>query len=333
MTRLCAPEPSADLVSDVGSMLKYLLMSGNVTECDKRTLSMTCLTVIARTSQVWRCNAFRSGLESQVMCLYETGSIMNHSCAATCVRHYGREYSCCVRARLPLEPGDEISISYLPDVDLILAAPLRRAHLMEWMFVCECDRCKQHSVDYSRGFKCRKCSDGIIFASSLETGAMEPCSSCDHKLKRIKIAKLSHEEQEIAERLANTDRWEYENLVSEQKLALEVLANNHWISFMYETYLASCWESMSQKYVDQAFRAQRHQKHLEHCVEFVDTVLPLPNSLAANLSAQIGDCQFQKGNKKQAKEYYNRAHEILTVISGRDHPDTKMIKVLKSECS
>ncbi|ETW56340.1 hypothetical protein PFUGPA_01669, partial [Plasmodium falciparum Palo Alto/Uganda] len=45
-------------------------------------------------------------------------SMLAHSCISTACWHYGENDSFVLRARINLNPGDEITISYLGDDDL-----------------------------------------------------------------------------------------------------------------------------------------------------------------------------------------------------------------------
>lgn len=94
---------------------------------------------------------------------------------ATCCWHYGPEDSFVLRARVPIQPGDELTISYIGDEELFKSTNVRRQRLqgelfssatsrvisVGWLFTCHCHRCDE-PVDYARGLRCIQCHAGVV---------------------------------------------------------------------------------------------------------------------------------------------------------------------------
>lgn len=123
-----------------------------------------------RLIQMWPCNAFGHSLHDEGLLLYECMSYVSHSCDPSCCWHHVGDGNFVLRARRYLNPGDEITISYLSEYDLLCSADgilrhnlVRRDKLSNWAFVCECERCIL-PIDYARGFICSNCQIGMSYS-------------------------------------------------------------------------------------------------------------------------------------------------------------------------
>ena len=134
------------------------------------------LKTYCRLLSIWRYNSFGHFSEGEGLVMYDTVSLMSHSCEASCCWHYGSGESFVLRARAHLQPGDELSISYINDEDLSKSTDQRRLKLSGWLFTCNCTRC-QRDLDLCRGFLCPRCQYGSCFFSQ-EQGALAPCNAC-----------------------------------------------------------------------------------------------------------------------------------------------------------
>ena len=72
-----------------------------------------------RVLMAWRYNSFGHHTESDGLVMYNRISMMSHSCRSTCCWHYGENDTFILRARINIEVGDELSISYIGDDDLL----------------------------------------------------------------------------------------------------------------------------------------------------------------------------------------------------------------------
>lgn len=111
---------------------------------------------------VWRYNSFGHHTETQGLVLYNRISMMAHSCQATACWHYGADDAFVLRARVSLQRGDEITISYIGDEELFKSTNIRREKVQGWLFLCNCIRCS-NPVDIARGFRCPTCGTGSMF--------------------------------------------------------------------------------------------------------------------------------------------------------------------------
>eukprot|EP00913_Durusdinium_trenchii_P014998 g14068.t1 len=91
---------------------------------------------------------------------YFVSSFMSHSCKPNAIWHEGPDAVHVVRARLDIEEGDEICISYLSEEMLMDCALQRKRALKKTkLFLCTCERCEgpDGTMDSSRGFRCPYC--------------------------------------------------------------------------------------------------------------------------------------------------------------------------------
>eukprot|EP00388_Colpodella_angusta_P017410 GDKJ01043021.1.p1 GENE.GDKJ01043021.1~~GDKJ01043021.1.p1 ORF type:complete len:546 (-),score=82.72 GDKJ01043021.1:260-1897(-) len=109
--------------------------------------------------QAWRFNSFGHHSEENGLVLYDRTSMMSHSCHATCCWHFGYGDSFVLRCRTNLKAGDELTISYLGDEELLKSTDIRREKLAGWLFNCSCERCVAVS-DPCRAFRCQTCGVG-----------------------------------------------------------------------------------------------------------------------------------------------------------------------------
>lgn len=112
---------------------------------------------------VWKMNCFDVSEEGRPgSALYFLPSLMSHSCFPSAMWHADRNNNFVLRARRRIEPGEEITITYLDEEELVGTASARREHLYRTKdFWCRCSRCEAEE-DASRGFAC-PCG-GQIFA-------------------------------------------------------------------------------------------------------------------------------------------------------------------------
>lgn len=118
--------------------------------------------VYERMLLVWRYNSFGHHTETQGLVLYNRISMMAHSCRATACWHYGEGDAFVLRARVSLQRGDEITISYIGDEELFKSTNVRREKVQGWLFTCQCPRCS-NPRDPARGFRCPTCGTGTMY--------------------------------------------------------------------------------------------------------------------------------------------------------------------------
>ena len=87
-------------------------------------------------------NAFEipnASSEANLASIYATGCLPEHHCVPTCHRSFGSDLSITLRAAVPLDTNQRISITY---TDSLWPTLDRRAHLAySKHFLCDCTRC------------------------------------------------------------------------------------------------------------------------------------------------------------------------------------------------
>ncbi|KAI4487400.1 hypothetical protein M0804_005549 [Polistes exclamans] len=81
--------------------------------------------------------------------LYVLQSTVNHSCLSNAIVEFPYSNSTLVlKAIRDIQPGDEITISYLEDCELIRSRHSRQKALSSlYLFICSCDRCQSQAGD------------------------------------------------------------------------------------------------------------------------------------------------------------------------------------------
>jgi len=106
--------------------------------------------------------------------IYLTCGRVNHSClpnATLRMEDNGVLRLLCIR---DITPGEEITASYVSEVDLLAPISHRRRMLRLWGFRCKCERCS--GTDDTRTIECPLCEEGYL--QPLQNGTWAPCQSC-----------------------------------------------------------------------------------------------------------------------------------------------------------
>lgn len=114
--------------------------------------------------QVWTHNCFDASDDPVGFAIYFLPSFSSHSCLPNTVWHLspdGRTFT--LSSRMAILSGDELTLSYLAE-DALFQPAFMRQHVLQTTksFTCDCPRCTGN-VDFSRGFPCAKCSNGVLF--------------------------------------------------------------------------------------------------------------------------------------------------------------------------
>merc|ERR1711907_48618 len=90
--------------------------------------------------------------------------MMSHSCFPNAIGKYDGSGNNVCRSRRDIKAGEEVSLSYVAEEDLVKPIPYRRWDLWKNKhFWCDCERCSG-ARDFCRGFKCNNCDSGTIYA-------------------------------------------------------------------------------------------------------------------------------------------------------------------------
>jgi len=243
--------------------------------------------------------------------LYNRISMCSHSCDPTCCWSYGEDDAFVLRARVSLKGNDELTISYLQDEDLLKSTVVRQQKLQNWRFTCACERCALH-VDLGRGFRCRKCRIGIIYATA--TGTLEPCSVCNSCPSAEDTKMLLHFEEEYVVRVEGLDKTDLADVETVYEAAWDIF-ENHWILYVMDTYL---WEGFREKKIQDAIEHQRRRiKYHEHYYN-------RPTFILAWCHEEFGDCLLNQSphRKWHYIQEFQRAYHSLAILCGTNHQYT-----------
>ncbi|KAL8275952.1 hypothetical protein Esti_000068 [Eimeria stiedai] len=123
--------------------------------------------------QVWLHNCFEHQRDPEGYIIYFMPSFCSHSCIPNALWCTDDDSSFLFFPRATITAGDEVTLTYLPEEDM-LASTSRRRTLLEGAkdFKCMCERCVA-PVDFSRGFRCPRCRSGVIYAHADDTGTKQ----------------------------------------------------------------------------------------------------------------------------------------------------------------
>merc|ERR1719362_578186 len=125
-----------------------------------------------------------TGVESgDVSCaVYQACSRFNHSCEPNIGRRFDADGCMSLHTLRDIEAGEEMTISYLGDAELLQNTERRRWQLQPWGFRCSCPRCED-LVDPTRVFHCTSCGDGLVLAGSqLDDLSGRTCELCSAEM-------------------------------------------------------------------------------------------------------------------------------------------------------
>ncbi|KAF4658542.1 hypothetical protein FOZ61_005531 [Perkinsus olseni] len=292
---------------------------------------------------IWRFNSFGHHTVADGLIMYDKISMLSHSCEATCCWHYGPNDSFVLRARVPIEPGDELTISYIGDEELFKSTNIRRQRLQGWLFTCHCHRCDE-PVDYARGFRCTQCHTGVVYPctewkdgsspisgdcrASKHCWCTSPCTFCRTRLNESDMEELEDLERQYDERLAVTEADDEADIQLVYSEGAKVFSRGcHWILHQMDVWLAAICREKSDW-----LGAAAHQK--DKADRFLSRVTPLANYSYAWCFEEIADTYLNligatsaslitKAACNQMLALYERSFYMLTVLCGSEHTFTQ----------
>jgi len=301
------PEPDEEAGEDVMRILKSI--EEHIPEVLKdRKVDAKHLQLLV---SAWRYNSFGHHKEDGLV-LYNRISMCAHSCDPTCCWSYGDEDAFVLRSRVALSKGDELTISYLQDEDLLKSTAVRVQKLQNWRFTCACDRCVQ-PLDVGRGFRCRKCRIGIL-NFSVAKGGLEPCQVCNALPSQEDQQMLIHLEEEYVQRVENLDKTDVADVETVYQAAIDIF-ERHWILYVMDTML---WEANREKALPDAMEHQRRR------IDFHEHYYNRPTFILAWCHEELGDSlQTQFAHRKwQYIQEFQRAYNMLAILCGTNHQYT-----------
>eukprot|EP00928_Gymnodinium_smaydae_P046370 TRINITY_DN30889_c0_g1_i1.p1 TRINITY_DN30889_c0_g1~~TRINITY_DN30889_c0_g1_i1.p1 ORF type:complete len:531 (-),score=107.33 TRINITY_DN30889_c0_g1_i1:101-1693(-) len=267
---------------------------------------------VQRLVSSWRFNSFGHHKEDGLV-LYNRISMCAHSCDPTCCWSYGDEDAFVLRSRIALKKDSELTISYLQDEDLLKSTAVRQAKLQNWRFTCMCERCKL-PVDVGRGFKCRRCRVGILYASSAGSKTLEPCHVCTAPPLPEDQNMLLQLEEEYVARVDTLDKNDVADVEAVYQAAIDIF-ERHWILYIMDTML---WEARREKSLADAVEHQRRR------IEFHEHYYCRPTFILAWCHEELGDSlhSLHPTRKWHACQEFTRAYMMLVVLCGNNHQYT-----------
>ncbi|CAD7957247.1 unnamed protein product [Amoebophrya sp. A25] len=301
----------------------------------------------------WRYNSFGHHGEEGLV-LYHRISMAAHGCDPTCCWTYGDEDSFVLRARVTLEPGAELTLSYLQDDDLLRATNIRRQKLENWKFHCLCNRCLI-MVDTCRGFRCLKCRSGAhyyiehppddlkehvsgpdlevdsgadVFMSPTNspTGGsnknrrslLTPCEVCGEVCREAEEKQCLDLEPDYIQRIENLDKDNIHDIELVYNASLDFFHDMHWCLF-------ACDQLIWQYYRDRdPVLALMHQ---EKKVNYHSRAYPRPTFVWAWGLEELADSMQKSPNAferpsrvAQMMNLYRKAQCQLGILCGPGHP-------------
>jgi len=302
------PDPDEDPGEDVLRILQSL--QDNMADTLKLKEHPIDPRRLQRLVSAWRYNSFGHHKEDGLV-LYNRISMCAHSCDPSCCWSYGDDDAFVLRARVALNRGDELTISYLQDEDLLKSTAVRQQKLQNWRFTCQCPRCRLR-VDAGRGFRCRRCRIGILYASV--AGVLEPCKVCSASPSQEDMQMLLHLEEEYVLRVENLDKTDVADVETVYQAAIDIF-ERHWILYVMDTML---WEAHREKSLADAVEHQRRR------IEFHEHYYCRPTFILAWCHEEMGDClQTQFPHRKwQFIQEFQRAYQMLAILCGTNHQYT-----------
>ena len=138
---------------------EFLVNSLRNTELTRTRADVWNSDTLMKHLRVWMTNSFSRGDGSAI---YERASYMAHSCTPSARWSSVGVDEFELRALLTLEPGDELTISYLSTDEVIRPTFMRRDILQTlWRFRCECERCSEVN-DPFRAMNRPQCVGGAL---------------------------------------------------------------------------------------------------------------------------------------------------------------------------
>merc|ERR1711957_1126211 len=176
---------------------------------------------------------------------------------------------------------------------------------------CGCPRCCL-PVDTGRGFRCRRCRVGILYATI--NGCLEPCRMCNASLPQEDVQAMIRLEEEYVARVETLDKTDIPDVEIVYQAAMDIF-ENHWMLYVMDTIL---WEASREKNMADAIEHQRRR------IDFRAHYFCRPTFILAWCHEEFGDCirvQFPH-RKWHAIQEFQRAYQMLEILCGTNHQYT-----------
>lgn len=295
---------------------------------------------------VWLHNCFEHTEDPVGFSTFFLPSFLSHDCRPNGMWHYeGNGFA--LRARQKIEPGEEVTVSYLAEEALLESTTSRRSQLQaSKSFRCDCTACSS-PVDHARGFACPSCCQGEMFPevlfSDVEFG-FRMCPSCGFLPTGEQAQQMMAQEAKIEELVREWDRKApragpevYLTVDAASRLQATLgglLSARHWLSDKVRRQLISYYDAVGR--LDLAVPlAQQAVQHVAGAwpgftaihawsleaqgdLELRLARFPRVSSSEVVAPESLGRTDFAEITSKVAP-LYREAAEVLKVLFGEDH--------------
>jgi hypothetical protein len=251
--------------------------------------------------------------------LFMNLSSANHGCSPNALKiERFNDSSCRLVSLLTIEEGEEITVSYMGESQLLEPLSHRKIYLRRWFDACQCVRCTA-DVDQSRSFPCPKaCGQGECYAYSDELRGIGPCLSCNEayteeqvqevmeKEKSLTWAYLSRKAQaegRVAMPDDKNDTLTPGHIDGMLKFAVDNLSENNWLvghlaKLAFRLYLSAGVQAGDKTMFDEA------AKRLGIWIEHFDTQYRRPSFERLQNLQLMGDLLTMLGRDAEAFNVY-----------------------------
>jgi len=256
--------------------------------------------------------------------LFETACRLSHSCKPNCCWFSSLDGSKkIVRAITPIQTGEELSINYRGDQELLVPMYTRRKSLRQSKyFYCRCKRCKSN-YDDTRQFKCasKKCL-GVHFVRQAEEED-EPvviaCTMCSNEATDDFAMSLLKQERELKSEIESIENIVDRGLPIDVTGRIKKLHPFHPFHYLSEL----CYKIQGELYMQIGeFRAATRAN--ASMVACSDGILgeDYPVNILAFACERLGD-SLQNVDLGKAEKTYQRSVRVLQIAYGFSHPYSK----------
>ncbi len=274
-------------------------------------------------------------------------SACNHNCDPSALKIERFNDSTCRMISLQtIEEGEEITVSYMGEPQLLEPLAHRRIYLKRWFDECQCVRCT-HEFDTPRSFQCPKKCGFECYAYTDEERGISPCVKCNETYTPEETKELLDKEKGLTwaylTRKAQAEgrvqmQLENETLTPGHidgmlKFAVDEFSENNWLvghlaKLGFKLYLSTAVAAGEKGLFDEA--AKRLGIWLEH----FDTLYRRPSFERLQNLQLMGDLMTMLGRHSEAYQVYGYSLQALEELCiPIDHPSVSAVKVKFIKCA
>ncbi|XP_039756597.1 SET domain-containing protein SmydA-8-like isoform X1 [Pararge aegeria] len=206
-------------------------------------------------------NAFEvGGTGANARALYDAAFLLAHDCTPS-TTHTDAERApartLTVRAAIPHEPGDLISLCYAYTLQGTLR---RREHLkLSKFFECACKRCSDPTElgTYASAFCCPRCGARVLSSAPLIATAPWRCERCPYEMLATAVQVLIKRLTEEFEQIDANDVLGYENFLTKYR---NVLQESHYLCLSAKHSLSQLYGKVTEYMIHEMPEEKLHRK-------------------------------------------------------------------------